>query len=36
MQDLASVLECVIDEVVAEAVTEVAHDGVRYTTTAIV
>lgn len=36
MQDLASVLDCVIDEVVAEAVTEVAHDGVRYATTAAV
>lgn len=36
LQDLASVLECVIDEVFAEAVTEVAHDGVRYTSTAIV
>ncbi|XP_056884180.1 germinal-center associated nuclear protein isoform X1 [Takifugu flavidus] len=35
-EDIASVLECVIDEVVAEAVTEVAHDGVRYVTTAIV
>lgn len=36
MQDLISVLDCVIEEVVADAVTEVASAGVSYTTAALV
>lgn len=36
MQDLTSVLDCVIEEVVADAVTEVACAGVSYATTALV
>lgn len=35
-QDVTAVLDCVIEEVIEAAVTEVAHAGASYATTALV